>query len=124
MYTIVPVPICDPSTAFTVHTPRGILVFGAPSRITHKATLHSKHSPACFSKCFHIPPTSQFQRLKNHMVRFSQRNKPLLWHKVSSLLWKISEGNKGRETYSGSGFQRAPSVMVGMVKGNTPCDSG
>jgi hypothetical protein len=59
------------------------------------------------------------------MVRFSHRNKPLLWHKVSSSLWKISERNKGRKTYSRSGFQRAPpSVMVGMVKGDIPRDGG
>lgn len=42
----------------------------------------------------------------------------------SSLLWKIFERNKGGKIYSSSGYQRVPSVMVGRVKGNSPCDGG
>lgn len=114
MHSRVTAPTWDPSTAFSVHTPWHSDLPSA-TRITHRhCRQHSEPSPACFSKCFHIPPTSQ--RLKNHMVRFNHRNKPFRWHGVSvlesSLLWKIFERNKRGKIYSGSGNQRIPSVMV------------
>lgn len=46
---------------------------------------HFRLSPSCFSKLFQTPPANQFQRLLNHMIRYSYTNDPTSQYQFSVL---------------------------------------
>jgi hypothetical protein len=111
------------STIFADRIPISILAFWDPPELPPKLFLqHPLLSLSYFSKLFQIPPTKQFQRPKNHVVRFNHRNDPIIWYQFSVLVRLFiarktmpDKAPKGENVYFNLHFRRFQFITTGAA---------